>query len=141
MTALRILPFVLLIAAGAASARPMLGDKWPLVGFDRSDTCELALRSNPIAIRMDASGLIPGETLKIVIRNGAMKPLRATLLANSDGKFSEYYAPLKSAYGLRRFGLPMTEAGVSGAVEIEVTASRCTLRATSPWTTVRPTIP
>ncbi|MFM5948629.1 MAG: hypothetical protein ACKOPM_05265 [Novosphingobium sp.] len=141
MTVLRFAPVVLLLAAGGASARPMLGDKWPLVGFDRDADCELALRSNPIAIRMEASGLIPGETLNIVIRNGEMKPLRATLAANANGRFSEYYAPLKSAYGSRRFGAPMTFAGESGEVVIEVTAARCTLRASSPWTTVRQTIP
>jgi hypothetical protein len=141
MTILRFLPVAFLLAASAISARPMLGDRWPLVGFDRDADCELALRSNPIAIRMEASGLIPGETLRIVIRNGAMKPLRATLLANRDGRISEYYAPLKSAYGSRRFGAPLTSAAESGEVVIEIAAARCTLRASSPWTTVRQTIP
>lgn len=141
MIVLRLVPAALLLVAAAATARPMLGDRWPLVGFDRKANCELALRSNPIAIRMEASGLIPGETLNIIIRNGAMKPLRATLLASADGRFSEYYAPLKSAYGSRRFGAPMTSAEESGEVVIEIAAARCTLRASSPWSTVRQTIP
>lgn len=141
MTAPRFLPIVLVLAAGPASARPMLGDRWPLVGFDRDADCELVLRSNPIAIRMEASGLIPGESVNVVIRNGAMKPLRATLLANRDGRISEYYAPLKSAYGSRRFGAPMTSAAESGEVVIDIAAARCNLRASSPWTTLRQIIP
>lgn len=136
MTALRILPLALILVCASADAKPMLGDRWPLVGFDKDDSCQLALRSNPVAVRIEASGFIPGETLRIVIRNGGMKPLKATLLAGSDGRFTEYYAPLKS-----NFGAPLTSAAESGTVDIQIEAARCTLKASSPWTRWRPTIP
>ena len=119
----------------------MLGDRWPMVGFDRDEDCELTLRSNPIAIRMEASGLIPGETLRITVRNGEMKPLRAILRASADGRFSEYYAPFKSVYGRRNFGAPVLTSGERGQVDIEIVAARCTLSASSPWTTEPRVIP
>lgn len=128
-----------LVLGSAADA--MLGDRWPVVGFDRDQSCELTLRSNPIAVRLDASGFIPAETLHITIRNGDMKPLAATLRASSAGRISEYYAPLMPPYAPHRFGLPQTSADGSGVVEIELAAARCTLKASSPWTRTRPTIP
>lgn len=127
-----------LLLGSAADA--MLGDRWPVVGFDHDESCELTLRSNPIAIHLDAGGFIPAETLHVTIRNGDMKPLAATLRASASGRISEYYAPRKTAYAPRPFGQPQASPDGSGLVEIELAASRCTLKASAPWSFDHPTI-
>jgi hypothetical protein len=134
MTMPRCLSLAIILAGTGAHARPTLGDTWPVADIDREAGCALELRNNPIAIRMDASGLVPGERFRIVIRNGAMKPLEAAFTASADGTFREYYAPLRKTYaGQRRLGAPLTSGEESGRAEIEIDARSCTLNASAPW--------
>lgn len=136
-----VLSLAMIAVGTTAPARSMMGDRWPLVGSDRENLCELELRSNPEAIQIKARGFIPGETLHLVFRNGGMKPLKITRFATEDGQFRDYYAPLKNNYGAQRFGAPALSAEIRGLVEIEIAAARCKVSATSPWSAQRPTIP
>ena len=60
----------LLLLALAAGVRADVGDRWPLLGFASQSDCRLAIASSGRAMQIRAVGLIPGETLRLVIANG-----------------------------------------------------------------------
>ena len=83
------LAFALL--AGAGQARASLGDAWPLLGFARAGDCELAITSSGRAMQWRASGLIPGEALRLRLTNGDMVPIERILYAKADGSAAQFY--------------------------------------------------
>ena len=122
-------PFAaLLLLALAAGARADVGDRWPLLGFASQSECRLAIASSGRAMQLRATGLIPGETLRLVIANGDMKPIVLAPRASDDGVLKRYYFPFR----LNRDG---------GLVDVTVAGARCTLTASAPWTRNLTTIP
>lgn len=118
----------LLLAALSPAARAEVGDRWPLLAFASDDDCQLAISSSGRALQIRASGLIPGETLRFVIINGDMKPIRQALRASDNGVLVRYYLPFR----LNRDG---------GMVDVTVEGARCRLDASAPWTRNLATIP
>lgn len=122
-------PFAaLLLLALAAGARAEVGDRWPLLGFASQSDCRLAIASSGRAMQLRATGLIPGETLRLVIASGDMKPIALSPRASNDGTLKRYYFPFR----LNRDG---------GLVDVTVAGARCTLTASAPWTRNLVTIP
>lgn len=114
------------LATGTAGAG--LGNSWPLVAFDQSEDCELAITGNGGSIQIKAKGLIPGETLGLTIRNGDMRPIVLSPRADDDGSLLRYYQPF-------RFGRD------GGVVAVSLDGARCSLRASAPWSRGVRTIP
>ena len=112
------LAFALL--AGAGQVRASLGDAWPLLGFARAGDCELAITSSGRAMQWRASGLIPGEALRLRLTNGDMVPIERILYAKADGSAAQFYLPFR----FNRDG---------GNVTVMIDASRCQLSAAAPW--------
>ncbi|WP_309622795.1 hypothetical protein [Novosphingobium sp.] len=118
----------LLLLALTAEAQADVGDRWPLLGFAGHSDCRLAIASSGRAMQIRATGLIPGETLRLVIANGDMKPIALSPRAGDDGALMRYYFPFR----LNRDG---------GLVDVTVAGARCTLTASAPWTRNLATIP
>lgn len=118
----------LLLLTLAAGVRADVGDRWPLLGFASQSDCRLAIASSGRAMQIRAVGLIPGETLRLVIANGDMKPIALSPRASDDGKLLRYYFPFR----LNRD---------AGLVDVTLAGARCTLTASAPWTRNLTTIP
>ena len=108
--------------------RALIGDGWPLRGFDRADECELTIASAGHAMQLRASGLIPGEALRLVLTNGDMRPIAATAYADNRGGLVRYYLPFR-----------FNRAG--GTVRVSIAAARCSLIGSAAWNRELVTIP
>ena len=134
MSPIRTSIAVLLAAAltGTAHAAPverlLIGDRWPLLAFAEDRGCELAITSSGKTMQVRAGGLIPGEAVRFQLTNGDMVPLEYTLYADERGDLVRYYVPFR----FHRDG---------GEVEVDLSAARCNLAATAPWTRALSTIP
>lgn len=122
----RIAALALIAISAATSAE--VGDRWPVLAFATDHDCQMAITSSGRAMQIRASGMIPGETLRFSVTNGDMKPIALTLRATSDGTLQRYYLPFR----LNRDG---------GQVGFTLTAARCSLGASAPWTRNLATIP
>ena len=117
-----------LLLVGAAQTSASVSDNWPLLGFARAGDCKLAITSSGRAMQWRASGLIPGEALRLRLTNGDMVPIERILYAKADGTAAQFYLPFR----FNRDG---------GNVTVMIDASRCQLTATAPWTRGLVTIP
>lgn len=116
------------LAAPASADRAMIGDSWPLLARDRADACELTIASAGHAMQLRASGLIPGEALRLVLTNGDMRPIATTAYADNRGGLERYYLPFR-----------FNRAG--GTVQVSIAAARCTLVSSAAWNRELVTIP
>lgn len=112
--------FAALALTGSAASATM-AERWPLLAFDRTADCELQLAGNGKIIEIRASGLIPGEALAFTLTNGDMRPIRWQVYADGAGRWQQTYLPFR----FNRDG---------GTVRASITAARCTLGASLPWT-------
>ena len=112
----------------ALPAQTQLSDRWPLLSFARDGACELTITGTSRALQLRASGLIPGEALRIALTNGDMQPVQFAAFADRYGQLQRYYFPFR----LNRDG---------GSVAVTLGAARCALAAAAPWTRGVHTIP
>ena len=103
-----------------ASASASIQSGWPLLAFEQQAGCELQIAGNGKFIEVRATGLIPGEGLRVTLTNGDMKPVTIRAYANGKGQWQQLYIPF-------RFG---QQGGVVGA---SLSASRCAMTASVPW--------
>ena len=101
--------------------RLQLSATWPLLDRAAGGDCALAITGNGRFMQVAASGLIPGEAVRLVLVNGNMTPVRVTAYADGAGRFQRYYIPFR----FNRDG---------GTVGVTVSAARCNLSAAAPWT-------
>ena len=121
--------FALATLAFSASAQTAsIGNSWPLLSFARDGACELTITGTSRALQLRASGLIPGEALRIALTNGDMQPVQFAAFADRNGQLQRYYFPFR----LNRDG---------GSVAVTLGAARCALAAAAPWTRGVHTIP
>jgi hypothetical protein len=109
------------IALGSNSASATLPDRFPLLAFDRAAGCELELDGNGRIVEIRASGMIPGEALAFTLTNGDMKPIEWQVYADGSGRWQKIYLPFR----FNRDG---------GTVQASISAARCSLSASLPWT-------
>lgn len=107
------------LAVVAAPASASL-ERSELLGYDRSDGCELSIASAGKAMMLNARGLIPGEVYRFALTNGDMKPIVFAGFADSRGGLIQYYIPFR----LNRDG---------GTVRVSIAAARCSLAAQADW--------
>ena len=97
-----------------------LDRSWPRLAATRHNGCTLAITGNGRFLSLQASGLIPGEPLELILRNGDMPPLRARPFADPHGRWTRLYIPF-------RFNRP------GGLVRVVLHAARCRLDAAVRW--------
>jgi hypothetical protein len=117
----RLFLTVAALTLGASAVSASLANQFPLLAFDRTADCELQLAGNGKIIEIRASGMIPGEALAFTLTNGDMRPIRWQVYADGAGRWQQVYLPF-------RFGRD------GGTVRARVTAARCSLDASLPWT-------
>jgi hypothetical protein len=109
------------IVLGSSAASATLADRFPLLAFDRTAGCELELAGNGRIVEIRASGMIPGEALAFTLTNGDMQPIVWQVFADGSGRWQKLYLPFR----FNREG---------GTVQASITAARCSLSASLPWT-------
>ena len=115
----RLAAAALALASSAASAT--LAERFPLLAFDRAAGCELQLAGNGRVVEIRASGMIAGEALAFTLTNGDMPPIEWQVFADGAGRWQKLYLPF-------RFGRD------GGTMRASISAARCSLSATLPWT-------
>ena len=108
------------LAVSTSAPATTIGDSWPILAANRAGDCALTIASAGHAMRLRASGLIPGEAVRFVLTNGDMKPLAYTAFAGPDGGLMRYYLPF-------RFGRD------GGTVQVSIAAARCTVSSAAQW--------
>lgn len=109
------------LIAVTARASATIQSGWPLLAFEQQAGCELQIAGNGKFMEIRASGLIPGEGLRVTLTNGDMKPVAIRAYANGTGQWQQLYVPF-------RFGQQ------GGTVSASLNASRCAMTASVPWT-------
>lgn len=127
-----IAAFLAAALTGAVHAAPddraLIGDKWPMLAFAEDRGCDMAITSSGKTMQFRAGGMIPGEAVRFQLTNGDMVPLDYSLYADQRGELVRYYVPFR----FHRDG---------GEVSVNLSAARCSLAASAPWTRALSTIP